>query len=451
MIAGIDTALIVAYVVVVLAVGLLASKRETTSEFLIAGRDLGLFRFVATYVASVIGGGTLVAYMAFVYEFGISAAWAEVAYCATIMAFTYYALKLRRMSRKEGWYTLPDYFYARFGHGVGLMTTLIILCTSSLFLIGQLIAGAMVLSVSTGWTYTFSLLLGAVVVFLYLVLGGFNAVVVTDIFQYLLMIIVTAVVAVAFSNGVSFSAEQLNPLGTGVPILIGLVLFSVLTVIVSPELWQRIYAARDDRTIKWGMPIASVILFVVTMGFVFITMVTKTQFPDIVPEQALAYGFTQVLPPMVLGLGLVLLFASIMSSADTIIFALSTVLGKNVLRHHERLRSVELKRVTRLSIIIITVAASLAAYLFPDIIKVYTVIANVVFSLAPVTILSFHTRVHPKTFYLSVGSGILTLLSFIGFGILNVEIAALSFVVSLAFLVIGHFVFKDKKDFAHNL
>ena len=107
MVATFDLVMVVIYILLCLAIGFLASRRAKISEFLIAGRKLGPFRFISTYVASAVGGGTLVAYTAFVYKFGISALWGFVAYCLTIWLFLYYAKRLRKEGPGAGHLLAP--------------------------------------------------------------------------------------------------------------------------------------------------------------------------------------------------------------------------------------------------------------------------------------------------------------------------------------------------------
>ena len=440
--ATLDIILVFVYLLLCLIIGLFASKRDTTSDFLIAGRKLNLWRFVSTYVASAIGGGTLIAYSAFIYKYGISAAWGFVGYCGMIALFTFYARKIRAMGRKEGWYTLPDFFYARHGHTVGITVSILVLLTSLLLVIGQLIAGAMVLCVATGWPYLLSLLLGTIVVTIYLLLGGFNAVVITDIFQYILMIFLTAVIGVSLTVGTTFLPSQLDLVGTGGNIAFGLALFGAVAVVISPEVWQRVYAAKDDQTILWGMPISALFIGIIAAGLTLIVMVTRVKFPGIMPEESIAYGLTHLLPSAVRGFGLVLLFATIMSSADTWIFALSTIVSKNILSHHERIKRQDFKKVTQGAVFGVAIFVGFIAYIFPNIIKVYTLIANVVFSLAPATIASFHWELKSKAILFSIGAGIATLLLFIILGNLKPEVAAVSFFMSLLFLAIGQWVWR---------
>jgi SSS family solute:Na+ symporter len=436
-VATLDIILVFVYLLLCLIIGLFASRRDTTAEFLIAGRKLSLWRFVSTYVASAIGGGTLIAYSAFIYKFGMSAAWGFVGYCGMIALFTFYARKIRAIGRKEDWHTLPDFFYARHGHAVGITVSILILFTSLLLLIGQLIAGAMVLCVATGWPYLLSLLLGTIVVIIYLLLGGFNAVVITDIFQYVLMVFLTVVIGVSLTVGTTFLPSQLDPVGTGGSIAFGLALFGAVAVVISPEVWQRVYAAKDDRTIRWGMPISALFIAIIAAGLTSIVMVTRVKYPGIMPEESIAYGLVYLLPSVVRGFGLVLLFATIMSSADTWIFALSTIVSKNILRHHEKLKRKDFKKVTQGAVFGVTMFAGFMAYSFPNIVKIYTLVANVVFSLAPATIASFHWKLKSKAILFSIGAGVATLLFFIILGDLKPEVAAVSFFMSLVFLVIG--------------
>ena len=68
-----DIFLLLLYASTSLGIGLYASRRKSDSDFMIAGRSIGIIGFVTSVVASYIGGAALVAYSAYVYRFGISA------------------------------------------------------------------------------------------------------------------------------------------------------------------------------------------------------------------------------------------------------------------------------------------------------------------------------------------------------------------------------------------
>ena len=68
-----DLGLLIIYALVCIGIGVWASKGQKEEDYLIAGRKMKLWPFMASVVASYIGGAAIVAYTAYVYQFGISA------------------------------------------------------------------------------------------------------------------------------------------------------------------------------------------------------------------------------------------------------------------------------------------------------------------------------------------------------------------------------------------
>ena len=75
MLTTLDYSLIILYIIIVLIVGLFSSKKETTEEFLIAGRKLNFLNTAVTLFVNKVGAGVLLTYSALVYLFGAGAIW----------------------------------------------------------------------------------------------------------------------------------------------------------------------------------------------------------------------------------------------------------------------------------------------------------------------------------------------------------------------------------------
>ena len=68
-----DYLIIVVYLVGVVIVGLRCkSKTQTTEEYVVAGRKMGLSIFIGTYMATAIGGGVLNGWVGTVYDSGLT-------------------------------------------------------------------------------------------------------------------------------------------------------------------------------------------------------------------------------------------------------------------------------------------------------------------------------------------------------------------------------------------
>ncbi|GIS61406.1 MAG: hypothetical protein CM1200mP2_36310 [Planctomycetaceae bacterium] len=80
------------------------------------------------------------------------------------------------MARRTGALTLVDLLRDRFGsHAVGVTYSMVILVTTSVYLIAQFVAGARILENLLETSYAMGLLLFAVSVVAYTTVGGFRA------------------------------------------------------------------------------------------------------------------------------------------------------------------------------------------------------------------------------------------------------------------------------------
>ncbi|MBU1707290.1 sodium/proline symporter, partial [bacterium] len=109
------------------------------------------------------------------------------------------AKKLRVKSEEYGAITLPEYFYKRAGaHGniVRVISMLIIVFFFSFYVGAQFIGAGKVLNVTFGFPYFWGMVVGAVVIVVYTMMGGFFAICLTDVVQAILMILTLVVLPV---------------------------------------------------------------------------------------------------------------------------------------------------------------------------------------------------------------------------------------------------------------
>ncbi|HRY99646.1 MAG TPA: hypothetical protein P5550_11385, partial [Bacteroidales bacterium] len=163
-----DIGLLIVYALVCLGIGFYGSRRQGGEEFMIAGRKLNLVGFTASVVASYIGGAALVAYAAYVYQFGISALAVFLGTAAGFLVFIPYALRLRRISEEKKFHTLSDWFYHNYSPRVGLLSALILFVVYLGMLLNQFIAGSSILASISGWSYEESLTFSSGIILVYL-------------------------------------------------------------------------------------------------------------------------------------------------------------------------------------------------------------------------------------------------------------------------------------------
>jgi len=195
-----------------------------------------------------------------------------------LIAFAVFGPPTRRLGQKLGAVTFPDLMGKRFRspfmqYGTGA----VIVLGMPLYTAAILIGGARFIETTLGVSYTTSLLAFAVVVALYVVYGGLIAVMYTDAFQGLIMLVgMTAllVLTYVYLGGVNTAHAALDALTPLVPenllatgmtgwttmpslgspiwytLITTLVLGVGIGVLAQPQLVVRFMSARDDRTLS---------------------------------------------------------------------------------------------------------------------------------------------------------------------------------------------------------
>ncbi len=107
--------------------------------------------------------------------------------------------------------------------------------------------------------------------------------------------------------------------------------------IVSPGLLQKIYGARDARAVRLGVGAAGVALLVFAAIPPLLGMLARVYAPDLAnPDLALPTVLTAALPTWLGALGLAAVFSAEISSADAILFMLSTSLSEDLYKRYLR-------------------------------------------------------------------------------------------------------------------
>jgi len=208
------------YTLVIVAVGLYSAKfaKQSDEDYFLAGRSLGSWVAAFSASASSESGWVTLGLVGWAFTSGLAAYWI-IPGCLLGFMFNWFfvAGRLRDRSNELNALTIPDFFAFSFRERVPLLRTLsviVILVAMLLYVAAQLAAAGKAFSASfSSVDYTYGVLIGAGVVLIYTVLGGFRAVCWTDFLQALLMVgtlVVFPVYLLVTKGGVDFIAEQLR-------------------------------------------------------------------------------------------------------------------------------------------------------------------------------------------------------------------------------------------------
>jgi len=318
MLSNLDFALIFFYFAILILIGYFSSIRQKEEDYLIADRKLGSWSTMATINASKTGS-VLMIFVALTYVWGIAALWYFIGMVVGVLLFIPFSVRLKEHS-KERFYTLADYFKYNYGKKIAAIVSILTIVLMFGYLVLNLMAGTKIFVFFSGWPFWLCSIIMIFIVLIYILMGGFKAVVKTDILQYISMIVILGLLALTLFQGSIIPVSEWNFFKADVGTMVGFFLVGILFPFAMPDMWQRVYASKNKKTLKRGIFLSAVIyaLFALLLGLVALTV--KVKFPGVDPDLALIYGFGNLLPSGLLGLATILLFAAIMSSIDTYIF-----------------------------------------------------------------------------------------------------------------------------------
>src|SRR3989344_3520250 len=380
------------YIAVVVVIGIVSSRKETEDDFMIAERKVHGIQVAATMSASSFDGATLAIYLAYVYQYGFSAIWLFIGIAIGFIFVRKYAWRIKQRADELKVYSMPEYFFRVLGKKNGLMFSLFIVIQFFLLLTVNFIISGKVLAAIFPIPYYLAVLIGGLIILTYLLLAGFKAVVRTDFFQMVIMFIMTLSVGIFLFGKTEIPVAEFN-LGTlGVGNILGFLILAGVGIMATPDLWQRIFATKDEKNLRRGLNYSAVLLLILGVVISIVGLATKQFFPSIAPEDALVTGFSHLLPFGFKEFGMVLLYAVALSSSDTATFVISSIFTRDLKNYFKKYSEESMKKLTRFFMIIFIVLAMLIGIFYQNIMALGFSLAGLGLALFPVIFGSFYWR-----------------------------------------------------------
>jgi len=259
------------YVVLITAVGLAIGRRVSgTSDFFVAGRTLGPVLLFATLLAANIGAGSTVGAAGLGYENGLAAWWwVGSAGIGTLILALWLGPRMWRVARDNSLRTVGDYLEHRYGPSVRAAIAMLLWLGTLAILAGQLIAMAWILEVVAGAPRWLGAVVGGVVMTVYFVAGGLLSSAWVNLVQLLVLMVgflIAVPLAVEGAGGLSAVMDhartvpgRMDFMSNGESGWMYLILLAP-AFIVSPGILQKIFGARDVRTVRLGVGACAVAL-----------------------------------------------------------------------------------------------------------------------------------------------------------------------------------------------
>ncbi len=364
-----NTAVLIAYLLAMLAIGLrFARKQRSTEEFFLAGRALPWLPVAMSMYASVTSASTYLVLPSKAYGTNVALIVASVISPLVAPVLIYFVYPVYRRMRVT---TSYEYIGMRFGESAHQVVAVLFVLARLGWMGTVLYAPSLALHVTTGWPLHACILMLGLVATLYTVMGGLAAVVWTDVVQFVILVVgafwvlVTLLLSVPDGAvGILRSASEAGRLQI-FDLRLGGAGSSPWGMFLHSSVWsvglymalnmcheygtdqvtvQRLMAVRDDRGVSKAILFNALVDFVLVAVLLFIglgLLAFYRQSPGGLPaltsaDGILPYFIRENLPQGIAGLIVTAILAAAMSSVDSGLNSIATVLESDLFRPWRR-------------------------------------------------------------------------------------------------------------------
>jgi SSS family solute:Na+ symporter len=289
------------------------------------------------------------------------------------------------------------------------------------------------------------LLLAGISTVVYTAIGGMRSNIYADAVSFVVMSLVLAVIVplIMADHRIMFAAlpvGHLNPTAFGgMSFLLLSVLLSVVSSFMFMELWQRIFAAESAGTAKRAFLLSAVLQPPFIISAMLLGLAAATLYPGIDKGTAIFRVMFAFLPSGLLGLGMVAIFAILMSTVTSLVLVGGSTLYTDIFRlkgkevtGHASLRHV------RVLTLLFGVAALLMAFLVADLVKLLLMGAFFMIPMCPAIIWAlFGQKFSAGAAASSMIVGLIVTVSLMG--AMPQTAFGPGFLASLIVLLVGHY------------
>ena len=401
----------IVYMGIVIAIGIYYAKRanKSSDEYYLGGRSLGPWVTAMSAEASDMSGWLLMGLPGVAYWFGLAdAAWTAIGLAiGTYLNWLFVSKRLRRYSiRVKNSITLPDFFSNRFRETkpvIMLISSSFILIFFTVYAASCLVTCGKLFSTLFDAPYILMMLLGAVFVLVYTILGGFLAESASDFMQAIVMISALAVIVIVatvsaggigavisnaknipgFLEFFNLASPVVDEAGTqivqnGSPMFGEASPYGALTIASMlawglgyfgmPQVLLRFMAIRRENELKASRRIAMVWVVISLAVAVFIGIVGRQLFPVAHLTKSSAESIfitlaTSSLPAIIAGFVMAGILAATISSSDSYLLIAASALSKNIYQGavKKKASDKQVMLISRITLVVLTLIAALIA------------------------------------------------------------------------------------------
>ena len=357
-------------------------KIKTSEDYMLAGRRIGIFMVAFSLSANNIGGGSTTGLAAKAFgSWGFSAIWYVFAASLAMIPLAYFAPKIRKTMAV----TIPEVISRRYGRTSATFSAVLNITALFCLTASQIAASGSVITVLTGIPLNVCLILAGIVIITYTTLGGMIADQISDVVQFIIIFVGLAIATPFVISGIGgwdvvaakLPMDHLSIDKVGWVVIIGYIFNYFCTFLSGPEMISRFETAKDEKTamrgsLLSGVLMAAMAIFPTLLGLC--ALAVKDVIPGIDAGNSMMGVTSAFAPSLITGLISAAIISATMSSADSNLLCLSTMIMNDIVKVYSKKEFTDLQviRYTRLSNVFFAVLAIFISFAGINIITMNT-------------------------------------------------------------------------------
>lgn len=345
-----DIAIIIGYFVIVFGLGAyFTGNIKSQKDFFLAGKKMPWWIAACSLQATDIGTETYIGVTGMVAASGLAWMnydWLPACAIPCIISAWFFVSHFWR----SGVYTIPEFIEKRYDCSMRALWGILFIIVRTLTLGVVIYTMALPLSSIVGWPEWLSLLLAAGVTGAYCFLGGLTSVMITDVFQFIIMTVCAAGLIIFSLHKVGgwsglqdalpakmfhvvLSRAEATPDTWWGAMFIGTLSLGLPYWCTDQNTLQRTFACKSDSDARTALVVGSIMKYPMTFIWGLVGLCAAVLFPQVVaekPDNAMPTVITKLLPVGTVGAAITALYAAGMSSCDSLLASMSAVLTRDI-------------------------------------------------------------------------------------------------------------------------
>ncbi len=457
---------IILYSIIIIVLTIKHIKLRSLEKYLINDRRTRTIPLVFSTLATFVGGGVSVGLIAIGYEAGFVGVAIGIAFVIGFFIIARFASRINALGKKFSIYSFSEFLNRNYTNENDPFFSKLfssIVSTINIFIFffllsAQFVGMASLIEGELGIGYLYAAILSCIIVIGYTAYAGLSGVILTDMLQFVIIIIMIVVIFIpginADTNGLSYldklPSDMLNGTTYGLIFLIGLPLFLSPSVIVRMDIWQRLLSASSGKTAKRASIISGLGMLPFYIVFPLVGMAVRLGHDKMMDPKFAAHTFlAEHCNDFLLGFAIVGLISALMSSGDSFLNIISISAVKDYVGWKKPKKKSDKNGLyvkIKIATLIFGFLALLLSIVLPKIVDLMVVGTSAIVVFVPCTFLALIKKnvfLYRKVAISSIVTGFIINIIFFVFGIISPEnfesksSFVPAFIISFLTLVIG--------------